>query len=840
MALQTLPVELYRTYDETLQRIDDQNREDSSLARNILLWVSHALKPLTLKELQHAVAAMNLVGDYELDEEDLPDSQILISVCTGWVQTISPYFFTKWHGHKRMNEQLLISMIASDTLLTFFISARLVTLDVESDAVRLVHYTTQEYFEKNPLRPLKVAQEVMTKACLAYLSLEDFSHGPYFDNEGLRHRFQRYPFLRYAAVNWGNHARGQSEDSCKEDILTYISNDHLVTSARQAASVHGVEIDRSGWTRWCLEYRTNVSMLSTAASLGLTRIVYHLIDSGHDIDSVDNTGATALIRAAQDGHTDTVRILVAAGADINKADVSGTTALVEAAANGHRETVSALLQCNPNVEARTVHGESALYHAVSSGHKLIVELLLSSGANIEAEHNILGAALFSRDPAMIQFINSRIDKSSSIDDIKSSLLVFTRRGHWPRSVEIINILLKEGADLTYSVDGEETPIHFAARNGHIAPVEFLLRQGVDPNLTTANGYTPLHWASFRGSLDVIELLLSSGADITAQNNAGETVLHTCMNYASHEETMAALLAQGAPVAATDCSGRTALHEAARRGFKYNVQSLLNNGADIDTKDTQGWTPLQHAAGAGHDDVVQHLLERKAILGQPSYQSLLDSARLRNAIIAEDIPLAQRLLREESISVHPTSRSGRTSLHYAAKHGLSGIVEALIQRGASINARIPDSTYNHWVDYVGHIPQEAYECAWITPLHNAAGEGYAEVTEILLRSGADLDAAGGQGYTPLNIAVYAGHANVVKILLDHGADVLKKSRPDDPSLLYWAVWRGHEDIVRLLLEHGAGEERHTEEIKKALAHAVEQKFTGMVDLMKSYGFATAQH
>lgn len=720
------------------------------------------------------------------------------------------------------------------------ISARLVTLDVESDAVRLVHYTTQEFFERNPLCPLVVAQESITKACLAYLSLEAFSQGPCTENERLRLRFQRYPFLRYAALNWGSHASGQAEDSCKEDILKYLSNEHLVTSARQAASVRGIEVDRSGWTRWSLAYRTNVSMLSAAAYLGLTRIVHHLIDIGHNIDAVDNTGATALIRAAQEGHTETVRILVAAGADINRADVGGTTALIEAATSGHKETVSALLQCNPNVEARTVHGKSALYHAVSSGHKLIVELLLGNGANIAAEHNILGAALLSRNAAMIQYINGMTDRKSNIDDIRSSLLVFMRRGHWPRSVEIINILLKEGADLTYSVDGEETPIHLAAQNGHIAPVEFLLRQGVDPNLTTANGYTPLHWASFRGSLDIIELLLRNGADITAQNNAGESVLHTCMNYASHEETMAALLAQGAPVAATDCSGRTALHEAARRGFKYNVQSLLNNGADINTRDTQGWTPLQHAAAAGHDDAVQHLLERKPILGQPSYQSLLDSARLRNAIIAEDIPLAQRLLREESISVDPTSRSGRTSLHYAAKHGLGGIVKALIQHGALINARIPDSTYNHWVTYLGHIPQEAYECAWITPLHNAVGKGHAEVTEILLASGADLNAAGGRGYTPLSVAVHAGHVKVAKILLDNGADVHKKDSPGSPSLLYWAVQLGHEDMVRLLLEHGANEERHTEEIKKALAIAVEQKFTGIVDLMKSYGFTTGQH
>ena len=714
------------------------------------------------------------------------------------------------------------------------------TVDVESDVVRLVHYTTQEYFERNPLRPLAGAQESITKACLGYLSLDTFSQGPCNYNEELRLRFQKYPFLRYAAVNWGNHARGQSEDSCKEYILNYLSNEDLVSSARQAASMHGVEVNRHGWTRWNRRYRTNVSMLSTAASLGLTRIVRHLIDSGHDLDSADNTGATALIKAAEAGYTDTVRILVTADADIDRADAGGSTALIEAARSGHKETVTALLEGNPNIEARTVHGNSAVYYAVLRGQKSIVELLLNNGANIEAEHNILGAAVLSRNAPMIQYINGMADINSNIDDIRSSLLVYMRHGRWLRSVEFINVLLEEGADLTCSVDGGETPIHLAAQNGHIDPVKFLLKQGVDPNLRTADGYTPLHWASFRGSLEVIDLLLRSGADITAQNNAGETVLHTCMYYKPHEEVMAVLLAQGARAATTDNSGRSALHQAARRGFKSNVHSLLHNGADIEAKDAQGWTPLQLAAAAGHHDTVHQLLERKPILGQPCYQSLLDSAHLRDAIKAKDIPLAQRLLGDERIMIDPASRSGRSSLHYAAKNGLVAIVKALIERGASINARIPDSIYEHWVTFLGHIPHEAYERTWITPLHNAAGEGHAEVAEILLKAGADLNAAGSQGYTPLSVAVHAGHTDVVKILLDHGADVHKKDSPDSPPQLYWAVQKGYEDIVRLLLEHGADEERHTEEIKSALALAVEQRYTRTVDLMKSYGFTTGQH
>ena len=79
----TLPVKLDDTYEETMQRISNQTSDDASLARNVLLWICLALRPLSLVELQHALAAMDIEGDDELEDEDLPDGQILISVCAG-------------------------------------------------------------------------------------------------------------------------------------------------------------------------------------------------------------------------------------------------------------------------------------------------------------------------------------------------------------------------------------------------------------------------------------------------------------------------------------------------------------------------------------------------------------------------------------------------------------------------------------------------------------------------------------------------------------------------------------------------------------------------------------
>ena len=70
------------------------------------------------------------------------------------------------------------------------------------------------------------------------------------------------------------------------------------------------------------------------------------------------------------------------------------------------------------------------------------------------------------------------------------------------------------------------PLHYAAREGHLACVELLLRSGADVNrATTAGGATPLHRAAFTGRVEVVRALLAAGARPAQQDADLETPLH---------------------------------------------------------------------------------------------------------------------------------------------------------------------------------------------------------------------------------------------------------------------------------------------------------------------------
>jgi hypothetical protein len=84
-AMENLPIELNGIYDEAMRRIESQGEEEVDLAKLVLNWISFAFRPLTVAEIRHALAVKP--EDTNIDEEALPDGDILISICGGLVTT---------------------------------------------------------------------------------------------------------------------------------------------------------------------------------------------------------------------------------------------------------------------------------------------------------------------------------------------------------------------------------------------------------------------------------------------------------------------------------------------------------------------------------------------------------------------------------------------------------------------------------------------------------------------------------------------------------------------------------------------------------------------------------
>ena len=136
-ALEKLPMgsdALDLAYDQAMQRIQDQKPGFRTLAERALSWITYANRLLNVTELCHALAVE--VGETEFDEENLDDIESILLV---------------WCG--------------------------LVTVDPETETVRLAHYTTQDYFKKFGYLQFPSAREDITVSCLTYLLFDKFGEG---------------------------------------------------------------------------------------------------------------------------------------------------------------------------------------------------------------------------------------------------------------------------------------------------------------------------------------------------------------------------------------------------------------------------------------------------------------------------------------------------------------------------------------------------------------------------------------------------------------------------------------------------------------------------------------
>ena len=95
------------------------------------------------------------------------------------------------------------------------------------------------------------------------------------------------------------------------------------------------------------------------------------------------------------------------------------------------------------------------------------------------------------------------------------------------------------------------------------------------------------------------------------------------------------------------------------------------------------------------------------------------------------------------------------------------------------------------------------CADIqTELNDAAAKGDVSAVEALLDKGADVNARDKDDWTPLHFAAFVGHNDVVALLLDKGADLNAMEAKHDWTPLHFAALRGHKDVVALLVAKGA--------------------------------------
>ena len=100
-----------------------------------------------------------------------------------------------------------------------------------------------------------------------------------------------------------------------------------------------------------------------------------------------------------------------------------------------------------------------------------------------------------------------------IKTTQTPLLWAAEGGYIGRShIEVVRLLVENGAEVNDRDKYDRTPLHRAAGEGHIEVVRFLVENGAEVNYRDKNYQTPLHRAAERGHREVERFLVAQRAD----------------------------------------------------------------------------------------------------------------------------------------------------------------------------------------------------------------------------------------------------------------------------------------------------------------------------------------
>ena len=311
-----------------------------------------------------------------------------------------------------------------------------------------------------------------------------------------------------------------------------------------------------------------------------------------------------------------------------------------------------------------------------------------------------------------------------------------------------------------------------------AVCQVLIDAGADIETKDVEGHSPLHFACRSGSLDIVKLLVRAGAGVRVMDYEG----HTCLTIAAscgHTETVRYLVGlKEVEVDYADDEDGTALHLAADNNHADVVQVLIDAGADIEVKDDRGRSPLLWSCSSGSLAVAKLLVRAGAGFGVTDNYG---DTCLTIAAYRGHTETVRYLVGLKEVEVDHTDDDRCTALHLAADKNHADVVQVLIDAGADIEAR----------DNTGY-----------SPLHFACRSGSLDTVKLLVRAGAGVCVTGNDGHTCLTIAAWNGHTETVRYVLFLPEVEVDHANHKGCTALHWAADNNHTDVLQVLIDAGA--------------------------------------
>ncbi|XP_059165790.1 uncharacterized protein LOC131948271 [Physella acuta] len=234
-------------------------------------------------------------------------------------------------------------------------------------------------------------------------------------------------------------------------------------------------------------------------------------------------------------------------------------------------------------------------------------------------------------------------------------MIASQNGH----DNVVEILIKAGADLNHLNDDGCNSLMIASINGHDKVVDILIEAGADINYVKRDGYNALMIASQNGHAKVADILIKAGAEINYVKRDGYNALMIASQN-GHNKVVDILIKARADIHHVEDDRKNALMIASENGHDKVVDILIKAGADINQVEADGWNALMIATQNGHDKVVEILIEAVADINhvkQERCNALMIASKNGQYKIVDDITKFGTDINHVNENVHDTLFSG---------------------------------------------------------------------------------------------------------------------------------------------------------------------------------------
>lgn len=322
-------------------------------------------------------------------------------------------------------------------------------------------------------------------------------------------------------------------------------------------------------------------------------------------------------------------------------------------------------------------------------------------------------------------------------------------------------LLRSGAQLEIFNNDQDTPLHYAVKNGNKEIVKLLLENNANIDAKACpEQSTPIELAIIMGDRQMVSLMIQN-LDVKNRSNMIFEAIKS-----RNIDMVKTLLEAGVDTNQEDYPRSSPLLHVSELSTENTAAEdygmivlLLSYGADLKKRDCNGFTVLHNVASRNHDqshyDLIEHLLSTGA---DPNARDRNEATPFCLAL-ENCNPKVAKLFLEHGARADVKNILGRGSMHYAGSQKYTEVIQLLLDNGADISSACDFG---------------------MTVLQTSTTHGNLEVIRCLLKCGADLDLNryDVNGETPL-LALLLGYKNsenaerldeILRLFFVYGADV----------------------------------------------------------------------